>query len=265
MPGEVVREVLTSLERGIPDIANLRVVDARIGLGYTGVKLSTGHVGVCHTLTDETACCQRIDRAGTLSGSPALEIAKLANSWKLAEAVVGIATMNALSCIFLERYGGRYSIIEDADCIDQIGIKKDDTVALAGYIKPFVSIIRSKAKNLYVMERNLTEPDEGLLPDAACEEVIPTADIVIITGTALVNGTIDRLLELSRKAREVAVVGPTASMIPDPLFSRGATMTGGIKVVDTNRLLQVISEGGGVPQFKNASRQIVIRAAPRSS
>jgi len=142
MPGEVVREVLTSLEREIPDMANLRLVDARIGLGYTGVKLSAGHVGVCHTLTDETACCQRIDRAGTLSGSPALEIAKLSNSWKLGEAIVGIATINALSSILLERHGGRYSIIEDTDCIDQIGIKKDDTVALVGYIKPFVSVSR---------------------------------------------------------------------------------------------------------------------------
>jgi len=121
------------------------------------------------------------------------------------------------------------------------------------------------AKNLYVMERNLTEPDEDLLPDTACEEIVPTADVVIITGTALVNGTIDRLLELSTKAREVAVVGPTASIIPDPLFSRGATMIGGIKVVDPNRLLQVISEGGGVPQFKSASKQIVVRAAPRNS
>jgi uncharacterized protein (DUF4213/DUF364 family) len=52
-------------------------------------------------------------------------------------------------------------------------------------------------------------------------------------------------------------------MIPDPLFKRGVTVMGGIKVINAERLLQVISEGGGVPQFKDACRQIIIR--PRTA
>ncbi len=259
MPGQIIRELLAHIEKKIPDIDNLKVCDVRIGLGYTGVKLSTGQAGVCHTLADEPVCCQKIDRAGTFSGSLALEIARLADSWKLGEAVVGVATINALSEIVLQTSTDRYSITENADCTDQIEINNDDTVAMAGYIRPFIPFIRSKAKTLYIMERNPRVQDEDVLPDSACSEIIPKADIVIITGTAVANGTIDTLLELSRNAREVAVVGPTASMIPDPLFKRGATMMGGISVTNSERLLQVISEGGGVPQFKNACRQMVIR------
>lgn len=65
--------------------------------------------------------------------------------------------------------------------------------------------------------------------------------------------------------REVAVVGSTASMIPDILFKRLVTMIGGIKVVETDRLLRVMSEGGEVPQSKNASRQMAIKVAPENS
>jgi uncharacterized protein (DUF4213/DUF364 family) len=259
MPGEIVRELLMLLEKRVPHVTDIRVSDVRIGLGYTGIRLSTGHVGVCHTLSDDLICCQRIGRAGTISGSPVLEIAELANSWKLGEAVVGIAAINALSQIILERNIGSYMFIEDADCIDQIQIKEDDTVALVGYIRPFVPVIRSKTRKLYVMEKNPRVEGEDVLPETACMEIVPKADIVIITGTAIVNGTIDHLLELSRNAREVAVAGPTASMIPDPLFKRRVTLMGGIKIINPERLLQVISEGGGVPQFKETYKQYVIR------
>jgi uncharacterized protein len=229
LPGEIIRELLTHIQRGIPDLDTLRVTDVRIGLGYTGVKLSTGQVGVCHTLLNEDFCCQKIDCAGTLSGSPALETASLAESWKPGEAIVGIATINALSQIAIETNTSRYSIDFDVDCIDRMEIKEDDTVAMAGYIRPFIPVIRRKAKTLYVLERNPRAWVEDVLPDSACSEIVPKADVVIITGTAVANGTIDSLLKLCDDAREVAIVGATASMIPDPFFKRGATVMGGLE------------------------------------
>jgi len=258
MPGDVIRELLMLLEKRIACVNDIRVSDVRIGLGYTGVRLSTTHLGVCHTSSDEHGCCQKVDRAGTLAGSSALETAKLANSWNLSEAVVGVATMNALSQIVLETDGTDYSIIEGY-YLDQIEIRRDDTVALVGYIRPFIPVIKSKARTLYVMERNLVEENGEVLPDTACEEILPKADIVIVTGSALVNGTMDRLLQLSRTAREVGVVGPSSSVIPEPLFKRGVTAMAGIRVTNAERLLQVISEGGGVPQFKGACRQVIIK------
>jgi len=259
MPGEIVRELLTSLKNRVSNLKNLRVIDVRIGLCYTGVMLDDGNAGVCHTLSSELFCCRRIERAGKLAGSPALELIELANSWRLGEAVIGVATINALSQVVLENEAERYSFVEDVDCIDQIEIGMDDTVVLVGYIRPFISKIRGRAKNLYILERNRGVEEKDVLPDTACGDIVPTADVVIITGTAIINGTVDRLLELSKDAREICLVGPTASMIPDPLFKRGATIIGGVKVTNAQRLLQIISEGGGVPQLKEAYKQIVIR------
>jgi uncharacterized protein (DUF4213/DUF364 family) len=65
------------------------------------------------------------------------------------------------------------------------------------------------------MEKNPLAENEGVLPDTACEEVVPKADIVVITRNAFANGTINRLLQPSGNARVVEVVGPTLSMVLD--------------------------------------------------
>ena len=47
------------------------------------------------------------------------------------------------------------------------------------------------------------------MPDTAAEYVLPTCDYVFITGSAFVNKTMPRLLELSRGALTI-IVGPSA-------------------------------------------------------
>jgi len=260
MPGKIVDQLLTSLRRSIPRIENIKSSSVLIGLGYTAVKLETGHVGVCHTFFEESRdCCQVVGRAGTLAGSPAKRLAELAKSWDASEAVVGIAAINALSQVVLERGLEGYSLREDANFIDHVKVGEDDVVVMVGYFHPFLRVLRDRAKKLFILERNPSFfGEEDVLPDVACEENVPKADVVIMTGGVLVNGAVDRLLELSRNAREVGLVGPTASMIPDPLFKHGVTVMGGIKVSNPERLLQVIAEGGGVPQFKEACKQVLI-------
>ncbi len=49
------------------------------------------------------------------------------------------------------------------------------------------------------------------------------ADALFLTGSTLVNGTFFDLMRLPRRAREVVVFGPSASMRPDALFELGAT------------------------------------------
>lgn len=97
------------------------------------------------------------------------------------------------------------------------------------------------------------------MPDTACEELLPEADVVVVTGTAIANKTIDRVLELSRGAREIGVVGPSAGIVPDSLFKRGVKVVSTIRPVDADRLLQIIEEGGGTPQIKPAVKFINVR------
>jgi len=257
----IVDALLSSLKSEIPDVDTIKVDKVCLGLGYTGVRLSTGHVGLCHSLLTEASleCCQIVRRAGALAGSPAIALAELIKSWDMGEKVVGAATVNALSQIILAHPSRRYRITEGS-LIDRIDIKHDDTVALVGNIRPIVPDIRSKAGKLYIFERGGII-DEDVLPDVASEELLPKADVVIITGTAIANGTIDRLLELSRGARYIALIGPSATVVPDPLFERGVSAIAGVIVVDSEKAMQIVSEGGGTPQLKAAVKFVVIEPA----
>ena len=260
MPGKIVNDILDLLPNVISDINNITVDKVILGLGYTGVRLSTGHVGVCFTFQTEISpgCCQIYKKAGRLIGSTAKELMNMARSWDLSESVIGIATVNALSSIYITKNKEAY-VISSGNISDYIAFEKEDIVVFAGRIGPLIKRIEAKVKRVYVLERDLARRDRGVLPDTACEEVLPQANVAIITGTALVNGTIDRLIELSEGAREIAVVGASASVLPDPLFKRGVTCVGGIKVLDPDKLMQIVAEGGGTQQLKAAAEFINLR------
>jgi len=263
--GSIIDEALALIRDKIPNLREICVSKVCIGLGYTGVKLDTGHIGVCHSLLNELAlgCCQMVKRAGTLADSPATELSSSAKSWDMSESIVGVATLNALSQMVLDKEKEKY-LITEGNFMDYMvnKIGKKDTVALVGCIEPFTEILRKKARHLYIFERNPTLFDEQMLPDTACEEFLPKADIVIVTGSSIANKTIDHVLGLSQGAKEIGVVGPSAGLIPNPLFKRGVTIIGSIKAVNADRLLQIIAEGGGTPQIKSAVKFINIRPKP---
>lgn len=256
---KIIEEILNSLSDEISDIDRVRVEKACLGLGYTGVKLNSGHAGVCHTLLAEMNIqhCGVMEKAGSFAGSQAINIAKLATSLNLGERILGVAAMNALSQIIFERNPEKYRI-KEGNIINEVKIKQSDTVAMVGYIRPFKPLIESKTSKLYILERN-PMLDEGVLPYVACEDILPKADVVIITGSAIANGTLDRVLELSQNAREIAVSGPSASFIPDPLFRRKVKFVGGIQATDPDMMLKIIAEGGGTPHLKPAVRFIVVK------
>ena len=54
-----------------------------------------------------------------------------------------------------------------------------------------------------------------LYPDWAEYRLLPECDVVILTGTSVINGTIDQLLSWCSGAREVSVTGPSTPMYPD--------------------------------------------------
>lgn len=265
MPGKIVDEILKLLTDLIPCLDEITASRIVMGLGYTGVELSTGDVGVCCTLQNEISpvCCQVHKRAGDLAGSPAMEIANMARSWDLSESVLGVAAINALSSVAVTRnqntYSARYAVSK-GNILDGVEFRKNDAVAFVGRMIPLIKRVQMKVTKIYVLERELTRREVGVLPDTACEEILPKASVAIITGTTIANGTIDRLIELSKGAREIAVAGASASVLPDPLFERGVTIIGGIEVRDRNKLLQIIAEGGGTQQLKRAVEFVNLRS-----
>ena len=79
------------------------------------------------------------------------------------------------------------------------------------------------------------------------------------------NGTVDRLLELSRNSREVALVGATVGLLPTVLFKHGATVIGTVRVTNGDKAMKAIAEGDGTPSLADAVEFVVHRPTPSTS
>ncbi len=258
------------------DVVNrLKIVpgDIRIGVFYTGVVLNTGHAGMSYTPIQEipeAVCCPRshakMPAAGKLLNMQIAELMDYALDDNALKAAVGIATINALSAILLEDEACQYKPSAYGNALDLVKITGEDTVAMVGAFPPFIKRIQEITKKLFVIEKNPRVADKGdmieIESEARLREIIPQANIIVITGVTLVNHTLGPILELAKNASEIIVVGPTASVYPEPLFARGVTVMGGVRIVDAAKMIHLIGEAGsGYDFFENCAEKIVIRNA----
>ena len=93
------------------------------------------------------------------------------------------------------------------------------------------------AAKLWIMDR---EEKPGAYPDSAAEFFLPGCDVVIITGSAAINKTLPRLLELSRGA-QVILTGPSVSCCP-ALTELGIDRLNGRVITQPEPMLQAIVE-----------------------
>ena len=237
----------------LPAAAARSVADVRVGLGYTAVQLEDGRCGLAYTFRDETheGCCV-IGEAGTLTGRRASELAEWARLLDPVASTVGLATLNALT--------GVPPGATEADLLTELQVISNDVIGMVGYFGPLVGPLRSRGKALHVFERR-PSAYSGALPEAAAAEVLPQCHVVILSATTLLNRTLDDLLELCRNAREIALLGPSTPLLPTVFVNRGVTLLSGIHVVNPERLLRVVSEGGGTRQFGSAVKKLTLRLA----
>ena len=270
----IARELIAFIKDS--DVVNrLKIVpgDIRIGVFYTGVVLNTGHAGMSYTPIQEipeAVCCPRshakMPVAGKLLNMQIAELMDYALDDNALKAAVGIATINALSAILLEDEACQYKPSAYGNALDLVKITGEDTVAMVGAFPPFIKRIQEITKKLFVIEKNPRVAGKGdmieIEPEARLREIIPQANIIVITGVTLVNHTLGPILELAKNASEIIVVGPTASVYPEPLFARGVTVMGGVRIADAAKMIHLIGEAGsGYDFFENCAEKIVIRNA----
>ncbi len=228
-----------------PKLASRVIVDVRIGLGYTASLLDDGGCGLSGTVIEGAhGCCTLLAQAGELIGKPALEVAKYATFSDPVVSSVGIATMNAA----LNREGKPGP--SPLECLPIDGA----TVGMVGYFEPFIPELRRRSSTLYIFERRPLAPE--VLPDWSAERLLPTCDVAIITSLALVNDTLDHLLELAQG--EVALVGPTTPL-SRTLASHGVSHLFATVVIDPRRVMTIISQAGGTQRFKETVKKVYLR------
>ena len=245
MPRTVIDDLLASIPDGV-------VRDVRVAAFWTAVVAETDGKRQCGpaALLHRAAHCHErgtgVTRAGHLLERSAPALARMATSQSLMEASIGVATINAL----LPRDESRFRDLNAEEVIARHGAGK--RVAMVGNF-PFASRLRECVGSLTVCEQH---PLDDCLPADAAAEGIPRADVVAITGAALVNHTLDELLGLRRAGATVLILGPSTPLSP-VLFDHGAEFLSGSMVEDLDPVLETVCQGGGFRQIRRRGVRLV--------
>ena len=179
-----------------------------------------------------------VPEAGSLTSKTALELAACANSASLPLASIGMASINSLIEIDINRCVEKNAF----EVLAEKGQGKK--IAVVGHF-PFIPKLRETASKLWVLEKYPTGDD---LSEEEASKVLPNADVVAITGTSFINNTFEKLIGLCRKSF-VVVLGPSTPLSP-VLFDYGVDMISGTMVTDSNSVLRCISEGANFRQIE---------------
>ena len=186
-----------------------------------------------------------VREAGWLHEKTAGELCEYARSDIPLEAGIGVAALNSL--LVLPEKGPGWSIreVNAAELLASAG--KDRDIAVVGHF-PFVERLSRLARSLWVIEQN---PSRGDYPAERAADLLPQAAVVALTGSALVNHTLEGLLGLCRPGALVMVLGPSTPLSP-VLFDYGAAIISGVQVFDEAAVLRTAGQGANFRQVSGA-------------
>lgn len=257
MTTSVVAETIDIIKEKCPiPLENIQIDDLVIGIFFTGVKLSTGHAGVAFTPIGEipeAVCCPtsaaRMPKAGDLEGEPVSEILKYSLDPNVLKSAIGVATLNALSQLIIESEREvEYPIVKDTDGFDLLKIQPTETASLIGAFGPYIRKLKIMGNPFFIVEKNIQtlRPDEMKYyrPESEMSSALKESEVVIVTGTAIVNHSIDRILSFLGNGKRTAIIGPTASMIPDAFFERSVNVMAGVRILESDLMIKILKQGG---------------------
>jgi uncharacterized protein (DUF4213/DUF364 family) len=228
----ILEELLTSLDQDNP------VRSVLVGAHWTAVCSRT--CGLASTLIEHHVHGQGMVRhAGHLHQKSARDLAEYALSDNQLEASIGMAAINSLLNI------GKENAVE----INAFNVLAEEgrgrNVALVGHF-PFIPKLRPLVGQLWVIEQS---PGEAEYPPEAAADLIPKAAVVAVTGSSLINHTIEGLLKLCHPGATVVVLGPSTPLSP-VLFRHGATILSGSCVLDEDAALRTVGQAANFQQVE---------------
>lgn len=274
LKGNILDETISSIRDTIPkEFGTTTIERAVVGLFFTGVSLSTGHAGACATpvkTIPEAVCCPTSVHAmpfpNKMRGRVAASFLDEVRQDNGIRRAVGIATMNALAALCWDRRPHpEVEIQNDADAFDAANIRPGQLVVVVGAFVPFLRELKRRSQPYLILEQDpkTLKVDEMPFYRNALQAsvVVPQADVLLITGTTLLNDTLDDILAWARPDACKVVVGPTVGLVPDPYLRRGCSLLGSIRISDANSFLDILAEGGsGYHFFGQSAHKVVLRS-----
>jgi len=236
----------------LSDEANLhKLADIRIGLSYTAIQLDNGNIGLSYTArTPIGESCTRLKESGQFIGKDAYSILQWLNSDIPLARTIALATANAL--IPLDSIK-----IFKGSVIKKLGLTEDDKIGMIGFFAPMIPILREYTSQIYIFDKGKNVSQLSPLEDMPI--ILPQCSIIFISSTTIINGTYNDVLRLCSNAREIIMIGPSTPMLPKVFEETNITWLSGRKIIDSEKLLEVVSQAGGTHKFSKITEKINIR------
>ncbi len=234
--------------------SSIEIIDACICLRYTYALIRIGakeYLGLSHTFIDHLR-----RRPPNIEFINPADLVKYILSSEPYERQIGFALLNAYSQYLYDKTGS-IDLDNDVDASDAVDISDEDVVLFIGDIRPLVERVRGRAREVLVLEDDPCRRSDSL-PGTYISFMGSRADIAFITGSALVNGSMDYVLSMTSRAREKVLVGPTAQLHPAFLKDTGITRIAGCYVMDPEKVISGLKLGHGTRWILRYSRKFVV-------
>ncbi|MDR1961303.1 MAG: DUF364 domain-containing protein [Gracilibacteraceae bacterium] len=239
---ELYDRLLAALPRDVT------VEECTIAPFWTIVKTTAG-AGMAMTPPDGT---RPVRPAGKMAGMTLADLAAYVRSWNFFEAAAGLAALNS-----------HYNHVAQAGRARPLppeggGIFAAYEQAMAGKKVAVIGHFPGCEKYASVCELSILERigQPGDYPDSACEYLLPAQDFVFITGSALVNKTLPRLLQLCARPF-TAVLGPSTTLAP-VLFEYGADALLGSVINSWAAVRRIAGEGGSSADLRPFLTRVIL-------
>lgn len=244
-------DVLSAILASVPDG---RVRRAVVGRRWTASVVEVQGVSACGLAATWRLPEEEERDAPQVAGNAARDLASALRGARGLRASLAVATINGA----LSPAPGQWRDEKVEEVIRRRGAGK--SVVMVGHF-PFVDALRPHVGSLAVLEER---PRPGDLPASAAPEVLPNAEVVVITGMAIVNQTLEGLLRLCPPEAHVILAGPSTPLSP-VLFEHGVHELCGAIVRDVEAVLRAVEAGQGFHGVHQAGVQLVTISASSST
>ncbi|MDD1727456.1 MAG: DUF364 domain-containing protein [Methanospirillum sp.] len=237
------------------DLPEGRVRKFGLNPGWNAVIGTNGCCGVAMSFQDNNPR-YGADQTGldfiylqTCIGRPLVEVARetIAKP-SISQRSIGLTALNALSQPLVTD-----EVLQDKGFTTGVEVKdlvrSDDNLVIVGY-GGLIKSYAGRCRELHVTDQRppevfrttivgetITHGPAGITVHPADEnrEVLVDADVAIITGSTLVNGTFEEVVRYAKNARIRALYGSSAQLIPDVLFENGINIVMSVAISDPEK------------------------------
>jgi len=243
--------ILKTIKKQIEELSgDFAIEDFSFGLPYSYVIVKKGSkysMGVAMTIPEEVQHYKN-----NLQNITVTAFINAIESENIIERTLALATINAISQFYIDI---NESLQTD---IKEIISSFNGKIGVIGNMPPIVKTLKENNKDIYVFERNPRLWDVNVLSDTLEYSMLPKMDIVLSTASVFVNNTIDLVLERSKNAKSIILIGATGQILPKLFAKTGITHIASMKIKDIVQAKLALKKGD-YNEFVRTSQKYIFK------